>query len=298
MTVKEAKEIVSLFDENRNPSEEERFTFTEALKFLIEELHDPRDMMWLGGYYYELREFDLALKYYEMAASFDFDDAYECLGYVWYYGRTGTVDYEKAFHYFSKLMEKGNPVATYKVADMYKNGYFVEKNQATYEAMIESLYPKVKDATSLFDPLPEVFTRLARIRSAQGEDEKAIALYVKAKDFLAQRIYYNAFFGNLNIMKWLGNDLFEIEEFDESQMDIYDLYYFLKEEHHVAVEYNGCKYHIESVKEDGAMRIHYYCEEIRLDEWYYTIDDFFKKALIEDTKIVCMYYDLVDWEVF
>ena len=26
-------------------------------------------------------------------------------------------------------MEKGDPVSTYKVADMYKNGYYVEKDQ-------------------------------------------------------------------------------------------------------------------------------------------------------------------------
>ena len=111
MIEKEAYDIICTLHGLGNLSEEERFSYTEALKFLIEEFHDPKDMMYLGEYYYELREFDLALKYYEMAASFDFDDAYECLGYVWYYGRTGTVDYEKAFNYFSKLMEKGNPVS-------------------------------------------------------------------------------------------------------------------------------------------------------------------------------------------
>ena len=82
MTEKEARKIVESFDEGRLISEEEVFMFTEAMNFLIEENHDPRDMMYLGGYYYEIKRFDLALKYYDMAASFDHDPAYECLGYI------------------------------------------------------------------------------------------------------------------------------------------------------------------------------------------------------------------------
>jgi hypothetical protein len=63
MTVKEAKKIVQNFDENRSLSEEDVFMFTEAMNFLIDELHNPNDMMYLGGYYYEIKRFDLALKY-------------------------------------------------------------------------------------------------------------------------------------------------------------------------------------------------------------------------------------------
>lgn len=179
MTVKEARKIVESFDENKNLTEEDVFMFTEAMNFLIEEEHNPKDMMYLGGYYYEIKKFDLALKYYEMAATFDYDPAYECLGYIWYYGRTGERDFKKAFEYFSKLMDKGDPVSTYKVADMYRNGYYVEKDQKRYEQIIEELYPKVKDMDNVFDPVPEVFTRLARIRKSQGREEDAVDLYIR-----------------------------------------------------------------------------------------------------------------------
>lgn len=80
MTVKEAREMARVFDENKNPSEEEIFLYTEAMNYLIEEEKNPQDMMCLGGYYYEIKRFDLALKYYEMAAAMDYDCAYECLG--------------------------------------------------------------------------------------------------------------------------------------------------------------------------------------------------------------------------
>ena len=60
----------------------------------------------------------------------------------------------------------GDLIAAYKVADMYKNGYYVQQDTEKYKSMIEELYPKVKNARRLNEPLPEVFTRLARIRSS------------------------------------------------------------------------------------------------------------------------------------
>ncbi len=97
MNSREAHEIIDRYYQRNVHSEDETFEFTEALSYLITEKNDPRAMMELGGHYYGLRDFDLALKYYDMAAALDYEPANECLGYIWYYGRTGTKDYEKAF---------------------------------------------------------------------------------------------------------------------------------------------------------------------------------------------------------
>jgi len=286
MTSKEARDIIGAFNENKCPSEDDEFMFLEALSFLIETEKNPRDMLYLGGYYYDQKHFDLALKYYEMAASMDYDDAYECLGYIWYYGRTGERDYKKAFEYFSRLMEKGHLVAAYKVADMYKNGYYVEKNQAEYERIVESLYPKVKQCRNVFDPIPEVYTRLARIRKDQGKVNDAVNLYLNAKRVLAQRIGINAFFGNLNIMKWLIDDLYEMMEFDEDFFDFFDLYYLLKTPHKILFEYNGELQSVESVMEGEE------CTVCFNGKWYRSRDDFFKEARIGDSKATSLYREL------
>ena len=292
MTVKEARKIVEEYADNtKKVTDDDFFMFAEAMDFLINEEHRPQDMMYLGGVYYEMKRFDLALKYYEMAATYDYDEAYECLGYIWYYGRTGERDYKKAFENFSKMMEKGHLVATYKVADMYKNGYYVDKDMATYERMIEELYPKVKKCRDLFDPVPEVFTRLARIRSGQGRTDEAIDLYLRAKVYLAQRIRYNAFFGNLNIMKWLIDDLYELLEFDTGLFDFYDMYYLLKKPCKIQFDYDDEVYSIESVMEGDECVVNF------ARKWFHSRDDFFMDAYIGDKKLTTIYDDLYGFEV-
>lgn len=294
MTVEEARKIVEEFDDaTRNPSEEEMFMFTEAMDFLINEEHDPRDMMYLGGVYYEMKRFDLALKYYEMAATMDYDGAYECLGYIWYYGRTGQRDFKKAFEYFSKLMEKGDPVATYKVADMYKNGYYVEKDMETYKKMIEDLYPESTQWHNAFDPGPEIYTRLAHIRMDEGDNEAAVDLFLRAKHWLAQRIRFNAFFGNLNIMKWLIDDLYTLIYFDEEEFDFFDLYYLLKSPHKIQFEYDGKLQTLESVMEGEE------CTVCFNGKWFRNRDDFFREAVLDNTneKLTAIWQDMYGFKV-
>jgi hypothetical protein len=291
MTVEEARVIENEFYKISNPNEEQEFMYIEAMDFLIQEENKPEDMMSLGGYYYELKRFDLALKYYEMASAFGIDAADECLGYIWYYGRTGETDYEQAFKHYSKSMERGNVVCAYKVADMYKNGYYVEKDYAKYVAIIESLYPKVQHATNLGEPLPEIYTRLAKIRTEQGAVEDAVELYFIAKDFLAQRLSYNAFFGHLNVMKWLVDDLYQLIEFDEDDFDFYDMFYLLKSPVKIQFTFEGRKQNLEALMEEGACVIHFN------DKWYRDRDEFFRKACIRNERLTAIYAQLEDFEV-
>ena len=315
MTVHEAMKICNDFDRKTNPSEEEAFLFTEAAKFLIEETKDPRAMMHLGGWYYEQKDFDLALKYYELAAEYDYEPALEGLGYIWYYGRTGMRDYEKAFYYYDKAARQGNPVCTYKVADMYRNGYYVEKDEAKYREIIEGLYEaRVTIEDMRYYPLPEVYTRLARIRMDEGRlEQEAEGLLLEAKDELANRIVYNPFFGNLSIMKWLERDLFRVWDRLElrfGEIDLFDLYEILRTPVKICFFYARFlsgddllydqKYTVEALEEDGERVIRFVTEggEPEGDEhWYRSIDDFFAKAEIDGERIVTLYYELHDFEI-
>lgn len=291
MTLKEAKQIRGEFADKQTFSDEELFMFSEAMDFLIEKEKNPADMMFLGGVYYDLRHFDLALKYYEMASTYDYREAFSCLGYIWYYGRTGEKDYEKAFRCYSKAMDMGCLTSTYKVADMYKNGYFVEKDYEKYKKMIKELYPKVKELNNVFDPIPEVYTRLAKIKIEEMNNEEALNLYSYAKDILAQRISINPFFGSLNIMKWLIEDVYTIVEFDNEYFDLYDLYHALKKPMKVVFDYDDKTYEIESIEENGECVISFN------GSWYRTLDDFFAKAKIDGELLTTLYFDLYAFEV-
>jgi len=293
MTVVEAQQIVRDYfrKQNCNPSEEEFFMFTEAMDFLIQETKDPAYMVDLGAVYYENRQFDLALKYYEMAAEYGEIHAISNLGYIWYYGRTGEKNYEKAFYYFNKASEMGDIIAAYKVADMYKNGYYVEKDETKYKELIEELYPKVKEAQFLSEPLPEIFTRLARIRTDEGRTDEALELYDVARDFQAQRLRMNPFFGDLNIMKWMIRDIYKLRPFDKDYMDLYDLYYLLQSPSKITFMVWGRKFAVEAVQEEDGIAI-------KFDHnWYRTVDDFFQKAEIEDELLTTIYDELYDFEV-
>ena len=288
MNEQDARKIVRAIGYKNNISEQEMFMFTEAMNFLIKKYHDPEDMLELGGVYYEQRKFDLALKYYEMAANMGYEPAISGLGYIWYYGRTGKVDYEKAFNYFSKSASLGNLQSEYKVADMYKNGYFVEKDYDKYVTIIKELYPIVKDGNYL---IPEVFTRLAGIYTKEGKNRKAINLYKKAKESLAQRIRYNAFWGNLNIMMWLIDDLYKLKKFNKKDFDLYDMFYLLTKPCVISFIYENKTYIVRSVMEDDNIAIEFN------DIWYRKREDFFNKATIDDVLLTKLYFQLEEFEV-
>lgn len=291
MTIEEARKIERDYYKISNPSDEDDFLYIEAMDYLITEENNPQDMMSLGGYYYEIKRFDLALKYYEMASAFGIDAADECLGYIWYYGRTGERDYEKAFMHYSKSMDRGNIVSAYKVADMYKNGYYVAKDYDKYVSIVEELYPKVRYARHLNAPLPEIYTRLAQIRVEQGKKSEAVELYLIAKDFLAQRLSYNAFFGHLNVMKWLVDDLYELIEFDTEEFDFYDLFYLLKQPVKIQFTYGKKTYSIEALMEEGACVVHFN------NVWYHDRDEFFRKACLDNERLTAIYDRLKGFKV-
>ena len=64
------------------------------------------------------------------------------LGYIYYYGRCtgGVPEYDKAFKYFSIGHAYGYYESTYKLADMFLNGYGVRKNEKTAFRLYSNVY--------------------------------------------------------------------------------------------------------------------------------------------------------------
>ena len=111
----------------------------------------------LGSHYYVGRrgfpqDFTQAMRLYEQAAENGSRQAQENLGYCYYYGRNGEKDYEKAFHYFALGAFDGHIISLYKIGDMYRNGYYVEKNEREafliYERCLETMTDEAAGETA------------------------------------------------------------------------------------------------------------------------------------------------------
>ena len=282
MGYSEAIRTVEDLRSNTHLTEEEEFEYIEALRYLIEETGRTRFMTELGGYYYEQKQFDLALKYYEMADLAGDEWAPEGLGYIWYYGRTGEKDYKKAFEYYSRASENGYIRSTIKVADMYKNGYYVDRDFDKYAEIIEGLYEMMMGAEYSKDPKPEVLTRLAAIRQSQGRIDEAVRLYMDARDFLAFRIRYNPFFGNLNMMGWLIRDLYELVLVDYADLRLFDMYEVLTRPTKVRFMYSRKSHEMEAVEESDGIAV-------RLDDkWYRSVEDMFRNAILDGERLAVL----------
>ncbi len=286
LTIEKAQQILDDYYDLTQPTYEDDIQLINALEYLIKETNNPEYMVELGGWYYGQKQFDLAEKYYLMAAKLDYNNAYECLGYIYYYGRVGQPDYEKAFHYYKLASDQGNLVAAYKLADMYKNGYYVQKDYPKYVQIIKDLYPKIQGATNTFDPVPEIYSRLAKIYVEEGNEDQAIQLLLIAKEFQSQRLIYSQFFGDLTIMKYIVNDLYSLIQFDPDYMDLFDLYYALQKPCKVAIEILGEDHIIEAKYEDGLFFI---CMD---DKNYEDVDQFFLKAKINGEPLSTQYVNV------
>ena len=289
MTIKEARIILDAFqDTDGRLTEEEFFMFTEAAQFLIRETDDAYLMYRLGSVYEFRKQYDLANKYYEMAAERGCVDAYEGLGYIWYYGRVGKTDYEKAFHYFSKAA--CYPNAQLKLADMYLRGYYVGKDAAKAQEILERLYETKYGNENWVDT--GICTRLAEIREKEGNTEEAIRLLRSAKQTMAVHISYNAFFGCFSVMCNLIRNLYRLIPLDKNNIDFFDLYELLRKPAQVVMTYHGKKYKIEATEEaDGSVAV---CFD---GKWYRSAEDMIPKAEIDGAAVTALPQKLFRFEV-
>lgn len=309
MTTNDAYEIINRISNKSVISNEEEFQLTEAYLFLFDTTKKSSHILHLGGYFYGIKRFDLALKYYEMAADLGNNIANLCLGYVWYYGRTGERDYKKAYNCFKMVKEAktgkdfengevdndAKVEANLKIADMYKNGYYVLKDYEAYKRIINNLYKDndINKRHNVFGKYVEVGLRKARILEEKGKIEEAINIYYRCRYDLAIRLAISTFFGDVNQMNWTINDIYRLVEFDPYDFDLYDLFFLLKEEHVVSFMFKNKTHIVESKREKDEMVIRFD------DKWYRNITDFFNKAALNDELLLRLENDgrLSNWMI-
>ena len=124
---------------------------------------DADAMCNLGALYYTGRagkqDYEKAVFYYDMADKAGNRMATENMGYIYYYGRTGEKDYEKAFQYFVKAALGGSTRSLYKVGDFYRNGYYVEKDPREAFRIYQECTERMEEYEDL-EIAPDVYMRM------------------------------------------------------------------------------------------------------------------------------------------
>ena len=176
---------------------------------------------------------------------------------------------------------------------MYHYGYHVKKDEKKYRELIEEAYEEVKSPEYLNEAFPEISVRLAEIKIEDGDKDEAKALLKEAKDFLAERLRAEAFWGHIDVMERIIKDLYGIELFPEGDPDFYDLFHITDRPGTITFK-RGLIHPEEYTMEisgdtDRGIRFN--------DKWYRNFNELCNKGEIDGKKITSIYDELYDFAV-
>ena len=282
-----------------NPSEDEQFRFVVAMQHIIHTSPLPEDRSIfcynLAIYYRNIKEFELEKKYLEIGEMQDDTACKEELGFIWYYGLCGQVDYKKAYKYFNDC---GTRRSLYMISDIYHKGQYLAKNDYMAREIIEDLIVDLESEKNnpeftISTIFPEVAVRLAKLNIEEKKvTEFDLDNLFEARDILALRQQRRPFWGNIKTMHEIldatelmaGGDEFLI-------IDLYDLLTFDSPMGVITFDYNDEIHQIDVFQYDGITVYQYN------DKWYRGAEDFLDKAVIDGKKITTVFDLILDIQV-
>ncbi len=270
-----ANEIIDEYFNKKKHTTADKEDLIEAYKFLSDE-GDIEASVALGGIYYEHKKFQLAEKYYLIAAEAGSIRAMTSLGYVYYYGRVGSPDYERAFKYYKMSSDMGCIESTYKLSDMYKNGYFVKQDhEKEYELLLKA-QEMLETNNDLINYGPDILTRRSNHEFRKGNIDKGIELLYKARHILCIRLKYNpTWWGDMTIMTRLVENLYKYDSDMKYDKSIYNLLNLTKNDGRYKFSTRGKIYEITAEKDEEITAI------LFDGKWYKSIQEFFTGAKID-----------------
>lgn len=269
-------------------TEDDEFMFEEACGSLIES-GDSIAMFNLAAHYYEQQNYELALKYFEMADACGEPFAAEYIGDIWYHGYTGETDYEKAFRCYSRMARHYTP-STFKLADMYRYGQYVEQDYEKYCLIIEDMYEYLK-TVGLPQCEADVDMRMAEILLKRGQTADAAELFRVARSELASRMSGMPSVEDLRLMEKIIFFLDTVLPLHEEPLDIFDLYTLLKAPAAVAFFNQDTGYVVRSEEDADGIGIRFQ------GQWYSSVEEFFRKAKVGELHLIQLREQLTGFKV-
>lgn len=275
-------------------NENDAFLYEEALRYLID-TGDPDAnvcMVNLAGFYYDREEYELALKYYEMAIDAGESNCCYNAGIMHYYGHGVKTDYEKAYRCFIRG-EVLSMVDACKImiAVMYKHGHFVRKDYARYCEMIDDMFYGVINRERGYQSIaiPALFFHAAEIRREQGRYEVALSIYEEAlkewKETLWRWIDRKEV---LLLISGIVHGMHKITSNVREEMDLYDLIVVLEHPCRVAFSIDDKEYLVEAHDESNTVSVEFD------GKWYRSSLEFIKDAEIDEDRISSYQDEITD----
>ena len=301
MTVTEAKEkIRQYYTHCLDMNEEDKFILDKLCRFVYEQTGDIN---------YLLEGFDFGgdPKYLERIYLF----AVECgdehtayvLGKLYESGGLGKPDYAKAYEYYlraSKIKPIGDGTfdnsyrqvhndAKIRLAEMYKNGIYVEKDTDRYKDLINEVYEDVKDKDWIYIRYEALFAK-AKLELEKGNIEEGSEILYQAREeywyvlkFMMQREDYE-------LLGEMNETLYKYQELDYTDIGPADITELLKEPLTVSFLYDDIFYKIRTYNDGDNMAVEFD------DKLYRNPIDFIMKAREGDTWFREMLFNSDLWE--
>ncbi len=267
---------------------DEEKSYLKNLEFLVEETADPKYQALLGRYYYDKKEFELALQYYLIAAEANNQEAVCELAKIYFYGLSGETDYKLALYYYKRAQTMGNDPATIAVSDMYAKGLGTAKDPDEALRILTELYEKTKNSELIYSIYPEAVVRLASYWIKDERIDDALNALKRAKDFIKSRLVYKSSFVDYDLMERIEDKIYKCIKFDKSNMDIYDIIYYFKKEGHVSFTFNNDRYYANGELDNNKIAIEF------KGKWYDDVRSFILNGKINNERIASLAYFISD----
>ena len=287
-------------------TEEEEFQIQELAKFIFEHEKSGNYASYLASEFIGHNKLDLALNYYELAIQYGYLPAYKFAGDLYYEGNLSSgKDLKKAFDYYvmatkTKKIGDGsweNPYtdvhneAKMVLANMYKNGIYVEKDYEKYKDLINEVYKEVKDDDSDNEIKCDVFEEKANISLYENNLESSLNFLIDAACCCMDFYFQTFLIEQLYRLDELTNKTYEIMEIDINDIDFPDIFYLLKKPCKIKFTLNDKEHYIESLIEKGSIVIN------SENQWFRDAEEMVDRAVIDGEELKFNIINIEKWEV-
>lgn len=213
------------------------------------------------------------------------------MGEAEYFGKLGKPNYKKAYEYFLHSAKLGSTEANYFIGQMYKYGLYVKKDMQKYMDLTYGVYDFYveNDAEYAMLCIDYVILELAKIERQRRNFDKSIEFCLQARENAVLNCFYG---GNVsNTLCEVIKLLYELTEFDGSDMDLFDLLYLFEKPCKVRIKFRDEQIIAQSIAFNGGMMIE--CG----GNYFRNTKEFLNKYTIQGKSIVKLYEDVEDIEV-